>query len=127
MRLLAAEPRSIAVLLFPYQYLYGMILVTPYSMEWYWRLSREGPMPFLGQVSRSFFVSYCFAFLVFHSIGWYCGVGVFGRIGCYSLSPSLTLPTFFNNNKNNNKNYKKQNFSTKRLKIIIIVKITVND
>ena len=29
---------------------------------------------------------------------WICGVGVFGLIGCYSLSPSLALPTFFNTN-----------------------------
>ena len=31
-----------------------------------------------------------------------CGAGVFGPIGCISLSLSLALPTFFNNNNNNN-------------------------
>ena len=46
LRLLAAEPRSIAGLLFPFQYLCGTILVTPYSMVWDWRISWSGPMPF---------------------------------------------------------------------------------
>ena len=40
--------------------------------------------------------------LFFLSIGWYCGAGVFGLIGCISLSPSLVLLTFFNNNNNDN-------------------------
>ena len=40
-------------------------------------------------------------FLFFLSIGWYCGTGVFGLIGCTSLSLSLALTTFFNNNNNN--------------------------
>ena len=39
-----------------------------------------------------------FQFLFFLSIGWYCGARVFGLIGCISLSHSLALPTFFNNN-----------------------------
>ena len=46
MRLLAAEPRGIARLLFPCQYLCGTILVTPCSMVWVWWVSRAGPMPF---------------------------------------------------------------------------------
>ena len=37
---------------------------------------------------------------VYLSIGWYYGAGVFGLIGCISLSPSLALLTFFNNNNN---------------------------
>ena len=36
-----------------------------------------------------------FPFL-FQSIGWYYGAGVFGLIGCISLSLSLALPTSFN-------------------------------
>ena len=44
MRLLAAEPRSIAGPLFACQYLSRTILVTPYSMVWDWRVSRAGPM-----------------------------------------------------------------------------------
>ena len=42
-----------------------------------------------------------FPFLFFPSIGWYCGAGFFGLIGCISLSLSLALPTLFNNNNNN--------------------------
>ena len=34
----------------------------------------------------------------FLSIGCYCGAGVSGLIGCISLSPSLALLTFLNNN-----------------------------
>ena len=45
-----------------------------------------------------------FPFLFFLSIGWYCGAGVFGLIGCISLSLNLSLPTFFNNNSNSNNN-----------------------
>ena len=33
-------------------------------------------------------------------MGWYCGAGVFGLIGCIPLSLSLALPTFFYNNNN---------------------------
>ena len=68
--------------LFPCQYLRGTILVTPCSMVWDWRVSRAGPMPFIGLAARSLFVSYCFPFLFFHSMGWCCGVGVFGLRGC---------------------------------------------
>ena len=46
MRLLAAEPRSIAGHLFPGQCLCGTILVTPCSKVWDWRVSRAGSMPF---------------------------------------------------------------------------------
>ena len=45
-RLLAAEPRSIAGLLFSCQYLCGTILVTPCSMVWDWQGARAEPMPF---------------------------------------------------------------------------------
>ena len=43
MCLLAAEPRSIAGLLFPCQYLCGTILVTPCSMVWDWPVSKADP------------------------------------------------------------------------------------
>ena len=46
MRLLAAEPRSNELLLLLCQYLCGLILVTPYSMVWDWRVSRAWSMPF---------------------------------------------------------------------------------
>ena len=58
MRLLAAEPRSTAGLLFPYQYICGTILVTPHSMVWDWRASREGLMNFYWPSCSPFFVSY---------------------------------------------------------------------
>ena len=37
---------------------------------------------FIGLAARSIFVLYCFPFLFFHTLGWYCGAGVFGLIGC---------------------------------------------
>ena len=43
-------------------------------------------------------VFYNFSLLFFLSIGWHCGAGVFGLMGCISLSLSLSLPTSFNNN-----------------------------
>ena len=43
-----------------------------------------------------------FPFLFIQSIGWYCGAGVFGLIGCLSLSLSHALSIFFNDNNNNN-------------------------
>ena len=46
MRLLAAEPLSIAGHLFPGQCLCGTILVTPCSMVWDQRVSRARSMPF---------------------------------------------------------------------------------
>ena len=36
-----------------------------------------------------------FPFLFFLSIGWYCGAGVLGLIGCIPLSLSLALQTVF--------------------------------
>ena len=36
---------------------------------------------FIGLAASSLFVSCCFTFLFFHSVGWCCGVGVFGLIG----------------------------------------------
>ena len=51
-----------------------------------------------------FLVFYYFylQFLFFLSIGWYCGAGVVGQIGCRSLSYGLALPTSFNSNNNKN-------------------------
>ena len=55
----------------------------PCSMVWDWRVSRAGPInAFYWLTARSLFVSCCFPFLFFHSMGWCCGVGVFGLIGC---------------------------------------------
>ena len=103
MHRLAAEPCSTAGLLFPSRCLSGTILLTPFSMVWDWRVSRAGSMllywPKLLYPYHS--LQLFFPFLFFLSIGWYCGAGVFGLIGCTSLSLSLALPTFFNNNNNN--------------------------
>ena len=79
MRLFAAEPRSVAGLLFSYQYLCGAILVTLYGTGGF---QEEGQYLFTGLAAHSLFVSYCFPFLFFYSMGWYCGAGVFGLIGC---------------------------------------------
>ena len=90
---LAAEPRSTAGLLFPSRCLSGTILLTPYSMVWDWRVSRAGPMliywPNCCYVPTIVF--YSFPFLFFLSIGWYCGAGVLGLIGCISLSLTADL------------------------------------
>ena len=56
---------------------------------------------FVGLVALSFFVFNYFPFIFFSSIGWYCGAGVFGLIGCQSPSPGLALLIFFNDNNNN--------------------------
>ena len=73
-------------------------LANPYSTVWDWRVSRAGPM--LLYWPKLHYPTF-FPFLFFLSIGWYCGAGVFGLIGCIPLSLSLALPTFFNNNNNN--------------------------
>ena len=86
MHRLAEEPGSTAGLIFPSRCPSGTILLTQCSMVWAWRVSRA--------------VLYSFSLSLFF-IGWYCGAGVFGLIGCISLSLSLALPTFLNNNKNN--------------------------
>ena len=43
-----------------------------------------------------------FAWLFNINYGLYCGAGVFGQIGCQSLSPRLALPTFTHDNNNKN-------------------------
>ena len=96
---LAAEPCSTALLLFPSRCPSGTILLTPYSMVWDWLVSTAGQCFFIGlRCSISTIVFYFFPFLFFLFIGWYCGAGVFGLIGCIPLSLSLALPIFFNNN-----------------------------
>ena len=94
MRLLAADPRCTARPLFPSQCLCGMIMLTPYSMVWDWRVSRAGPMLFhWPKLIDPLWSSTVLHFLFFQSKGWYCGLG--------SLSPSLEQQTTFNNNDNN--------------------------
>ena len=45
---------------------------------------------------------YYFSLSLLLSIDWYSGAGVYGLIGCISLSLNLAMPTSFNNNNNNN-------------------------
>ena len=47
------------------------------------------------------FVINCFPFLFYSQYVSIVGAGVFGLIGCTSLSPSLALQTSFNNNNSN--------------------------
>ena len=82
MSLLAAASRSTEGLLFSCQCLCGTILVTQSSMVWDWLVSRASPMPSIGLAARSLFVFCRFPFLFFHSMGWYCGAGVFGLVLC---------------------------------------------
>ena len=49
------------------------------------------------------------------------GLGVFGLIGCISLSLSLALPTFFNNN--NNKKIKNRCIKIARDNLIRIINL----
>ena len=103
MHRLAAEPRSTAGLLFPSRCPCGMMLLASYSMVWDWRVSRAGPMLFYWpKMLYPFYNLLLFFPSLLLSIGWYCDAGVFGLIGCISLSLSLALPTFFNNNNNIN-------------------------
>ena len=117
---LAAEPCSTAGLIFPSRCPSGTILLTEYSMVWDWPVSRIGALknwpvwdwrPLFHFSGQYFFIGlrcsitsiifYSFSFLFFLPIGWYCGAGVFGLIGCISLSLSLALPIFLNNNNIN--------------------------
>ena len=80
MHLLAAEPCSTAGLLFPSRCPSGTILLTPYPMVWDWRVSKAGPM--LLYWPKLLYPYYSLLLFSYLSIGWYCGAGVFGLIGC---------------------------------------------
>ena len=97
MRLLATEPYSTTGLLFISQCQCGTILLTLYSMVWDWRVSRARPMlKYWPKLLYLFSSSTIFPFLFVLSIGWYCGAGVFGLMGCICT----TTTSFFNNNNN---------------------------
>ena len=64
--LLAAEPHSMAGVLFPCQYLCGTILVTPCGTGGF---QEQGKCLFIGLAVHSLFVPCCFPFLIFHSVG----------------------------------------------------------
>ena len=95
MRLLSAKPRNGAGLLLTCLYLCGIVLVTPYSMVWDWQVSGAGPMPFYWRsCSLPFGLIYGFPFLLFHSIGWYCGAGVSDWYGGNRSVPDLHCQPF---------------------------------
>ena len=103
MHRLAAEPCSAVELLLPSRCPSGTIWLTPYSMVWDWQVSRAVQMLlYWPKLLYPYYSLLLFSFLFFLTIGWYCGAGVFGLIGCTSLSLSLALPTVFNNDNNNN-------------------------
>ena len=94
-----AHHRSVAVLCL----LYKIRCKTMQPLNGARRVSRVGIMLFYWpRCSIPSIIFYSFSLLFFLSIGWYCGTGVFGLIGCISLSLSLALPNFFNNNNNIN-------------------------
>ena len=95
MRHLGAGPCRLERFLIACQDLCETILMTHYSMVSDLLVSRAGRMLFLIP-----FVFYCFPFLFFHSLGWYCGAAVFGLIGRLALSPCFGYSTFFNINNN---------------------------
>ena len=97
MRHLAAEPRSTAGLLFPSQCPSGTFLLTPYSMVWDWRVSRTGPMFFIGlSCSIPTLVSNYFSLSLFpvnRLVLW--GWGLWTHRVYITLSLILALPTSF--------------------------------
>ena len=95
MRLLVVEPRSTEGLLFHSQQLCGTILLTLCSIVWDIRVSRASPTPFYWPSCLLHFCRLLFPILFFLSMGWHCGAGISGLIGCKSLSPSIELQTVF--------------------------------
>ena len=80
-------------------YFCEMILLTMCLMVWYLPVLRARPMVFhWPKLFAPCFLSTIFPFSYFPCIGWYCGAGVFGLIGCQSLSSGLALTDFFNIN-----------------------------
>ena len=77
---------------------FGTVLVTLCLIVWDWRVSRAEPM--LSCWHDLLFLCCLLLFYFFlPSMGWLCGVGVFGLIECpHSSSPGLALRTLNNNN-----------------------------
>ena len=104
MHRLAAEPRSTAGVLFPSRCPCGMILLTSYSMVWDWRVSREGPILFYWPKMLYPFYNLLLFFpsllSVYRLVLWDWVLRT--DIWCISLSLSLELPAFFNDNNNIN-------------------------
>ena len=94
---LAAEPRSIVWLLFLSECPSGTIWCGTGGFQEQGQCFLYWP-----KLLYSYYtLSTIFTLLFFQFIGWYYGAGVFGLIGCTSLSLSFAVPTSFNNNNNN--------------------------
>ena len=97
---------NIAEALCPSLCLFRTILVILCLMVWDWRVSRAEPM--LSHWHDLLFVFCLLLLYVFlPSMGWLCGVGVFGLIECPHSLPALHsgLQNNNNNNKVTNPNY----------------------
>ena len=80
--------------------LFGTILVTLCLMVWDWRVSRAESM--LSCWHDLLFLFYLLLFYLFlPSMGWLCGVRVFGLIECSHSLPALHSGLHNNNNNNN--------------------------
>ena len=89
-------------ILFPSQYLCGMILVTPYSMVWYWLVSRAGPMPFYWPSCSLHFCLLLFSLSLLSFYGlvlWGSGL----RTDSLIRNKAIALLTFLNNNNNHSR------------------------
>ena len=80
---------SIAEALCPSLYLFGTILVTLCLMVWDLRVSRAEPMLSCWH-DLLFLVCLLLFYLFLSSMGWLCGVGVFGLIKCPHSPPPCT-------------------------------------
>ena len=92
---LAVEPRRTARFLFS-SWCSSVILLNLYSMVWDSIEQSRANGFFIGLSCSPLFqtLSSIFLFLFFLSIGWYCGAGVFGLIGCKSLSRPCAADIF---------------------------------
>ena len=87
-RLLVLRVLSIAEALFPSLCLFGTSLMTLCLMVWDWQVSRAEPM--LSCWHDLFFIFCLLLFYLFlSSMGWLCGVGIFGLIECSHSLPAL--------------------------------------
>ena len=99
----AAEHRSTAGPLFPSQCPSGMILLTPYSMVWDWRVSRAKPMLFCWpKLLYLYIVFYYFSIFLLSVYRLVLGGWGLRTDRVYITLSAFALPNFLNNNNNNN-------------------------
>ena len=73
----------------PLSVFFGTILVTLFLMVWDWQTSRAEPMLSCWHDLLLFLFCLLLFFLFLPSMGWLCGVGVFGLIECSHSLPAL--------------------------------------